>query len=455
MTDALVRIDDLNLARLNLISALDQVDGQRDWAVTYEVGERLVRVSCLALPEFGIPHGVDNDVNVAILDYFNQLGQPTDGTLEISATQLMRLCGFHRTGPYYAMLRESLDRLHTTNFMVSGGWRDHPNRRWTTAKFHIIESLKYTNRTGGMFDERTVIRLKLADDIVASIRGGYTKPLNLEFMQSLSRPRTRILFRVLDAMRVHPERPEEIVDHFEVGLLEWADQCKMNNQRPDMIRRALEGPHQELIRRGYLTSVTYDGRGRQQRLRYEFAPDFMPLSPAVLTLLGRHGVADGVARQLARTYGASTLMRAVERFETLVASGQLKVKKTAAAALVHLIKHPDQYPELVGGSMTPPRPAVRQAPQPEPTEPVEDLLARELAGLSEERRADLVVKRLGLYYKGKFSPMELDVLRQAVMSGRLDPHTVLQEALRRLASLEAQTFVDTLRVHLASLEAEE
>jgi plasmid replication initiation protein len=349
------------------------------------------------------------------------------------------------------MLRESLDRLHTTNFMVSGGWRDHPNRRWTTAKFHIIESLKYTNRNGGMFDERTMIRLKLADDIVASIRGGYTKPLNLEFMQSLSRPRTRILFRVLDAMRVHPERPEESVDRFEVGLLEWADQCKMNNQRPDLIRRALEGPHQELIRRGYLASATYEGRGRQQRLRYEFAQDFLPISPALLTLLRKHGVADGVARQLVRTYPPETLMRCVERFEILVARGQLTIRKTPAAALVHLIKHPDQYPDVSAGS---PQKMTRPVVAVEPAEPVEDLLASELASLNQERRADLVVKRLGLYYRGKFTPLEMDVLRQAVLDQQMDALVVLQEALRKLASLEAQSFVDTLRAHLLAIETQ-
>ena len=203
------RTDDLNISRLNLIVALDQIEGQREWAVTYEDGERIVKVSCRALPELGVPHGVDNDVNVALIDYFNMQGQPEDGVLEVSATQLLRLSGFHQNGKYYMMLRESLDRLHTTSYSVSGGWRDHPNRRWTHAKFHFIESLDYTALEGGTFDERTVIKVRLAEAIVHSLRGGYTKPLNFDFMMSLSRPRTRVLFRVLDAMRVNPERLDD------------------------------------------------------------------------------------------------------------------------------------------------------------------------------------------------------------------------------------------------------
>lgn len=446
-SDSLARIDDLNLARLNLISAQDQVDGQRDWSVTYEIGERVVHITCLALPEYGIPHGVDNDVNVAIIDYFNEMGQPRDGTLEISASHLLKLCGFHRTGPYYAMLRESLDRLHTTNFQVRGGWRDHPNRRWTTAKFHILDSLKYTTREAGLFDERTIIKMKLAEDIVDSIRGGYTKPLNLEFMQTLSRPRTRTLFRVLDATRFDPEQPEEAVGHFEVTLQDWAQQCKLTTDRPDMIRRALEKPHEELIRRGYLTAVVYEGRGKNQRIRYEFAPEFMPINPALLMRFRRHQVTDGVARQLARTYPTSMLMRHIDRFESLVSSGQLVVKKTAAAALVHLIKHPDQY----GPQPTTPHAieahAALKTPQVAPSEEV--TLEQEFARLSLTEQADVTIKRLSLYYKGKFSPLELDTLRHAIVTEGMDGVVVLRQGLKALAELSAQSFVDLLKEHLS------
>ena len=111
-----------------------------------------------------------------------------------------------------------------------------------------------------------------------------------------------------------------------MGLLEWADQCKLPNTRPDVIRLALEGPHEELQRRGYLRQVTVEGRGRQQRLRYEFSPEFTPVSPALLHRLRLHGVADRVSRQLAHQYTASVLMARIELFERLVQSGQLRVR---------------------------------------------------------------------------------------------------------------------------------
>ncbi|GGR93695.1 replication initiator protein A [Deinococcus sedimenti] len=438
--------DDLNWGRLNLVSAQDQIGDLNSWKVTYPYGERMVRVSCRALPELGVPHGIDNDVSSALIDYFMSLGLPDDGEMTLSVAELMKIAGFHRTGKYRDMLLTSLDRLHTTSYEIAGGWRDHPNRRWTTAKFHFIELLEYTHQgESGKFDERSMLRVRLAEPLVASLRSGYTKPLNIEFMQSLSRPRTRIIFRLLDAMRYNPEEPDEIVDEFDVGLMEWADLCKLPSARPDAIRRALEGPHEELIRRGYLRSVDIEGRGRAQRLRFQFASEFTPVSPALLNRLRGHGVTDGVSRQLARQYTSSVLLARIDQFERLLRRGHLTVRKTAAHALVHLIRHPDQYPEPASPPEVTP-PVVR----PRLIEPEPDLpsWSEELGRLSPEEAATFTVKRVTLLFARRFSAAELDQLRHDVTQGRLDAANLLTEAHHRLARIEAQQFVDELKQYL-------
>ena len=76
----LTRYDDLNLASLNLIVALDTVD-MREWQVQYELQERIVKVSCRAMPEYLVPHGLDNDVTTALINLYLEQGEPTDGTL--------------------------------------------------------------------------------------------------------------------------------------------------------------------------------------------------------------------------------------------------------------------------------------------------------------------------------------------------------------------------------------
>lgn len=441
--------DELNLSRLNLISALDIIEGIRDWSVTSTQGDRVVNVKCQALPEYGVPHGVDNDVNTAILALFAEQGQPKDGKLTVSATHLLKLAGFRRTGPYYEMLRESLERLRTTSYRISGGWRDHPKRRWSNVGFSILNKVEYSSAQGGQFDERSIITLVLAEEIVNSILSGYTKPLDLKFMHTLSRPRTRILYRVLDAMRVNPERPDEMTDVLDVNIVEWADQCKMSSARLQDVRRALAGPHEELIRKGYLRDVQYLGRGRDQRVVYTFTRTFVALPPGLLARFRHHGVADGVVQSMCKDRSPASLGALLDEFDRLVAAG-MAIKKTRAAALVHFIKNPDQYivREVMGAPVSTARRSttalVRQEEMlPDPRS--------EWLGMSANERGDHVIKQLNLLYRNKLKPHELDLLRQSVIEGHLDGMVVLDEAISALGRIEGDRFIGQLRETLQTL----
>ena len=430
---------------------MDRIEDQSSWTVEAVHNGRQVRVSCQALPQYGVPHGLDNDVSAALIELLMTSGLPESGTVTVSLSELMSLAGFARNGQYRALTRESLERLTSTTFRVSGGWRDHPNRRWITINFHFIESLTYTHQgEAGVFDERTMLEIRLADPLVASMRSGYTKPLNMTFMQSLSRPRTRILFRLLDAMRHDPEHPAQTSDTLDVNLIEWADQCKISSARPADVRRALEGPHQELTRRGYLRAVTYSGRGQRQRVFYEFAPSFTQIDAALLARFRRHGVTDGVARALAQTYNITLLLARIEQFEQLLSSGRLLPRKSPAAALVHLIKHPDHYEAparkasvqaLAGSAVT----TTRTAAQPRliPEFPLEQRVAE----MTPEERGDHLIRQLKLLTRG-LSLLEHDLLRQRAVSGELDVAAVLREALRSASERRAGEFLSSLRAGL-------
>lgn len=438
-----MRIDDLNWGRLNLISAVDQVENLQSWTVEFHQNNRQVRVSCSSRHDLCVPHGVDNDVSSALIDLLMSSGMPATGTISVSASELLTLAGFHKSGRYRNMLRESLTRLHTASFEVSGGWRDHPNRRWITAMFHFIETLEYTHQgESGVFDERTMIRLRLAEPIVASMMSGYTKPLNMSFMQSLSRPRTRILFRLLDAMRYDPENLELIADSLDVGLCEWADQCKISSARPQSVRRALLSPHEELVKRGYLKSVTITGRGKDQRLFYEFAPEFEPINPALLARLRKHGVTDGVSRGLARSYSLKLLTDRIDWFESLVRSGKLTPKKSAAAALVHLIKNPDQYQATSSGV---PVPNPRRAQLTSSEGSSEPSLADRVQVMTAEERGNYLIQQVNLLLRGKLSVLEQDTLRERAVTGELSVAEVLTEVLEAVKGRKVLELLRTLR----------
>ncbi|ACO47639.1 replication initiator protein A [Deinococcus deserti] len=444
MTSPPSRFDELNLSRLNLISAVDQAEVS-EWDVTFEAHGRIVHVRCEALPKYAVPHGLDSDVTAALINLYIELGEPEDGRFSVSATTLLKLCGWHNTGKYHGILRVCLERLHTSSYSVSGGWRDHPKGRWTHAKFHFIESLDFSSSDGaGAFDDRTIIAGRLADVIVASIRSGYVKPLDTEFMLSLSRPRTRALYRILDGARYDPDHPDVRLDTLEFNLIQWADQCKIPSTIPGNIRRALASPHEELIKRGYLRAATLSGRGKDQRVRYEFVREFVAMDAVLARRFRSYGVADGVARKLLVEHGRDALIASMDRFDGLVRQGVLVVKKTPAAALMHLINHPDDYPYPKGA------PAAPAPVRPARVEPVMEApsVEAEFASLSLEQAAERLISRMNVHYRKLLSVSDLDTLRQAVMKELLSPSAVLEEATAAVVKLQRENFAQTLRARL-------
>ncbi|GHF42280.1 plasmid replication initiation protein [Deinococcus metalli] len=451
MTSKLTRFDELNLSRLNLISAVDQAD-TNEWDVTFESQGRIVRVQCEALPKYAVPHGLDSDVTAALINLFIELGEPEDGRFTVSGTTLLKLCGWHNTGKYHAILRNCLERLHTSSYSVSGGWRDHPKGRWTHAKFHFIESLDFSSSDrSGAFDERTMISGRLADAIVASIRSGYVKPLDTEFMLSLSRPRTRALYRILDGARFDPQNPEQPLDTLDVNLIEWADQCKIPSTVPGNIRRALSSPHDELVKRGYLRSVTVTGRGKEQQIRYEFVREFTPMDAVLARRFRTYGVADGVARKLVREHGRAFLIQCMDRFDVLVRDNVLVVKKSKAAALMHLIAHPDEYPYPAAKAAAPALPAQgRKAARMEPLLEMPSI-ADEFRDLPADQVAEKAISRLNFHYRRLLDVSDLDLLRQAVLDGEMDVVKLLEDAMAAVAKLQKDEFARELKWRLGKL----
>ena len=125
-------LHDLDWGRLNLISAGDRVDAQDFWSVQSGHKGRQVRVTCQALKKHGVLHGLDSDVSPALIDLLMTDGLPENGSIVVTLSELMRRTGFHRTGKYRTLLRESLERLNTTHFEVGGGWDGRTDRRWST-----------------------------------------------------------------------------------------------------------------------------------------------------------------------------------------------------------------------------------------------------------------------------------------------------------------------------------
>ncbi len=189
-------VDEANMARLGLISVQERIpQGFTSWEESFEILGKRVRLACYANPEVGgVPHGLDNEISLALIALYLNAGSPADGTFTTTAYQILKLVGLDTSGYYYQALRESLLRLSTATFVLSEAWR--AGGRWQNVTFRYIEKLEFTSGEDGQLDRSSVLRITLAREIVRSLQSRYVKPIDIEFMASLRRPLSRALYRL-------------------------------------------------------------------------------------------------------------------------------------------------------------------------------------------------------------------------------------------------------------------
>ncbi|PNY79615.1 replication initiator protein A [Deinococcus koreensis] len=454
------RFDELNIARLSLISVQERIPSDyRDWTVELEDGDRRYRVTCQALPEYGVPHGIDTDISAALVNLYIDQGSPTDGTVTCTPYQLLQMAGLDTSGRYYASLDESLKRLTTTTYFIAEGWRDHPKGRWTNVNFRYIDRIEFTSGQAERLDASSVLRITLPQEISRSVRAGYIKSLDLSFMQTLKRPPTRALYRLLDAQRRDPENPDAVAMAYQVGLMEWAEACKIVTDRPSMAQRTLDSAHEELIEKGFLKSVEYLGRGKKKLLQYTFGEAFIPPDPALLQELAELGVTQTRALQLVREHGEHGVEDAVVRCKAILAGGYKPRSKPAF--YVDVLKNPGKYqlPEEARAAQKAPSKAQvtkeRGAVQPSlfetPSRAAEEESREEerLRTLPRETQVEEVMRTLTFLLRNDLKLIELDTLRLALDEGLEDPLEIKAWAIGGIASGQKMTIVRDLRARLS------
>lgn len=424
VTSELKRFDEANVGRLGLISIQERISSEySSWKVEFKVDGRPAKLSCDALPKYGgVPHGLDNDISAALIDLYIESGSPADGVLRTTAHKILKRAGLDASGRYYLALQQSLYRLRTATYSASEAWYE-VRRRWTTVTFNYLTELEYSSEDDELsFGGASVLKVRLAEPIVRSIRARYLKPLDFEFLTSLDRPLTRALYRLLDARRYPPEDPTLPLPSYTVNLVEWAEGCKIFDKRTNKIRATLEGAHVELIERGYLREVVYEGRGQKQSITYHFVTN-MPTppggeeedTPALQALVGRR-VSVAVARQLVSTFGETHVLERVAKFDALRAAGYQV--RNVAGALVDVVRdQAEKYPE-------PPKPVVPKVPahQRVPTPaPIEE----ERDSRTYEERLDDGLRTLQFLLKDRLSTTEYARLRQRWADTQADPGAVV------------------------------
>jgi len=451
--------DEANVSRLGLISIQERIpDDYTTWTIDFFREGRPSRLQCVASAEYGgVPHGLDGDIATVLTDLYIEQGAPEDGKIRTTAYALLKRAGFSDAGHYYMALKRSLHRLRFAGYSASECWRDAARERWTTVTFTYLAGLNFSAEDTDLHLSRgSELEVTLAEPIVRSIRASYLKPLDYDFLRSLDRPLTRSLFRLLDARRYDPLSLSDPLPEIRVGLIEWAKDCKIANLSPDKIRRTLQGAHDDLLGRGYLSEVIYVGKGSRQTITYRFQTGAgagpvvsqITVDNEALQRMVSRRISKPVAVRLLTQFGEEHILARLSRGEQILASGFQP--KSHGAFLVDVIKDTagkyDDATAVEGPEAVARRAATRSR------------VAKTIA-LEEQRIQDTVdpslktptervasaLPILKLVFGNRLTPAEYDRLQKTLLSPDVDAGKVGRDALAAKVSGTVDAFLLTLR----------
>ncbi|GGL13602.1 replication initiator protein A [Deinococcus radiotolerans] len=454
--------DELNLGRLSLISGQKTVPASlRTWQKNIVTPDgRPVIITCSTIDQQVVPHGLDNDFMVGLLNLCFEAGLP-DGPFTLSAYGLLKAAGFPDTAQYYRSLEESLVRLNKAQYTIDEGWYAQGTQRWTTQSFAQVSYLAYHRSTAGIRDT-SVITVQLAPPIMDSLRSGYIKPLDLKFYRTLSQPLVRAVYRQLDTLQFDDAAPNGLVKELQFPLMGWASRLGIVSDRPDNVERTLRPAHEELLANNYVRQVEITGRGKDKLIRYVFGPPPESEHPALVQLLVDRGVKQGVAVRLTLVF-PDRIEEAARRFDHYVMTTQRPIHNRGGL-LVSMVQRPEDFANLPGYTSSTSKPSApvskgdvghpgkRHGKVEEDIEVFEAQVQAHVEGLTGPELYEWVYRQLSvLGVMKRLSPHERGLLEAALRDGRVDGRQVVREMTRRLhaGGLAIEDAIADLRLLIA------
>ncbi|MCD0161246.1 replication initiator protein A, partial [Deinococcus sp. 6YEL10] len=156
--------DELNLNRLMFIVATNRVPTSAvGWEKTVTIDHQgPIHIRCTAGRDNVVPHGIDNDVIVGLVNLYVQQGMPDDGRITVTVSDLLRACGLSKNGRIYREIRESLGRLADTKYDFMKSWYDAEQRAWLDEEgFRLILQHRFLTppqAPSAQFQAETVIQ---------------------------------------------------------------------------------------------------------------------------------------------------------------------------------------------------------------------------------------------------------------------------------------------------------
>jgi hypothetical protein len=282
--DQISTFTERNLAMVPLTSIQSRIPEKFvSWEIKDKRDGKEVVFRCVVPAGYGgVPHGLDGDLERALIELYRAAGMPDDGMFTVTPTALVRAAGWHERGQYYHALQEGLQRFKVATYTYEGAWyrNDDPDNdgRYTSVSFNLISYLAFDGHKdteGVSLFEGSAITIGLNPNIIRSLQSQNLLPYDMIFMRSITRDTARNLYRLLEG-----RRHQEVLNNppgtsfprkLTISLIAWSIQCRVYGGRASTVRRMLDPIHTELIERNYLESVAFAGRGTKSVITYNFA----------------------------------------------------------------------------------------------------------------------------------------------------------------------------------------
>jgi replication initiator protein A len=267
--------------------------------------------------KLGMPGPFDQDVYLAVLQLLEMRGgMPRNGELDFSLYELRDILGWSTSGNTYEKIRQSLRRISSTTLTSENAFYSKAEERFLSDTFQIW-TVHFSRTTRGK-TTRERHTLRFHPIFIRNYMAQYLKGLDPGFYWSLPSPLSKRLYR--------------LVDHQRDGRLRWQTDLSSLRQQvplsnysyPSEIKRVLEPAHEELMERGFLSGVSYEGK---TDVSYEISPEFarrqkareLSGDPGELFAIERlvsEGIRGDVARNLVTRHGSARCLRYTDALES-------------------------------------------------------------------------------------------------------------------------------------------
>jgi hypothetical protein len=218
----------------------------------------------LGSDKYGLPTPYDDDVLIALL-YCYKEQKPQGKQIHFSLYKLCQIMRKALSKREYDRMRDSLNRLTSTTIVATNCFYDNLAKSWVSEAFHLFDRYKLYQERKGRSTSPHLSFVEMSEFFYRSVAvANYIKDLDLGIYYTLALPISKRLFRYLDKNRYKKRRYEETV-------MRMAYKLPLTYAYPSQVKQKLAPAHEELLRHGYLTRVTYDvTREGEDKVIYEF-----------------------------------------------------------------------------------------------------------------------------------------------------------------------------------------